>query len=228
MQNILKIGHRGAKGHVTENTLSSIKKAMDLGVDAIEIDVHCCKSGELVVFHDFTLDRMTNGSGAIKNLTLKELKKIKVEKEQDIPTLVEVLDVINQKCLVNIELKGHDTVTQTIKIIEDYVTNKNWKHSHFIVSSFQHKLLQSLFKLNNSIPIGVLTDTNLDEALKVAKRLSAVAIHPDYTMLTKQNVQQLKNEGFKILTWTVNQKEAIQRMKDYKVDGIISDFPDRL
>ena len=228
MNKLLKIGHRGAKGHLPENTLVSIQKALDLGVDGIEIDVHVCKSGELVVFHDFTLDRMTNGKGEIKDFTLIELKRLKVVKDFQIPTLEEVLDMIDKKCFINIELKGLVTVVATISIIENYINNKHWKYSDFIVSSFQHQLLESLYKLNKQIPIGVLTDTNVGEAIQIAKHIKAVSIHPDYTMLTQSNVKQLKGEGFKVLTWTVNKKEAIDRVIRYKVDGIISDFPDRL
>jgi len=103
---ILKMGHRGAKGYVAENTIESIKKALDFGVDGIEIDVHLCASGELVVFHDFTLDRMTNATGEVSKLSLSELKQLKVNNKFLIPTLVEVLDAIDKKCLLNIELKG--------------------------------------------------------------------------------------------------------------------------
>ena len=83
-QSILKIGHRGAKGHLAENTIASIKKALDLGVDSIEIDVHRCASGQLVVFHDFTLDRMTNGTGEVSKQTLNQLKKVEVKGKKNI------------------------------------------------------------------------------------------------------------------------------------------------
>ena len=86
-QKILKIGHRGAKGYVAENTIASIQKALDFGVDGIEIDVHLCATGELVVFHDFTLDRMTNGTGEVSKLSLSELKQLKVADKFQIPTL---------------------------------------------------------------------------------------------------------------------------------------------
>lgn len=106
---ILKIGHRGAMGYVAENTIESIKKALEFKVDGIEIDVHKCKSGELVVFHDFTLDRMTNGTGEISQYSLLELKKLKVNDEYEIPTFEEVLNEIDKKCFINIELKGRNT-----------------------------------------------------------------------------------------------------------------------
>jgi len=115
---ILKIGHRGAKGHVTENTLESIQKAIDLGVDGVEIDVHLCASGELVVFHDFTVDRMTDGTGEISNFSLKELKKLKVKSRFQIPTLSQVLLLVSNRCLVNIKLKGKNTAKEACRLIE--------------------------------------------------------------------------------------------------------------
>ena len=95
---IQSFGHRGAKGYVSENTLASFQKALDLNVYGIELDVHVCASGELVVFHDFTLDRITNGSGEIHNFSLEELKKLKVDGVFEIPTLEEVLNLVNRKC----------------------------------------------------------------------------------------------------------------------------------
>ncbi len=225
---ILKIGHRGAKGFVAENTLESIQYALDLEVDGIEIDVHKCASGELVVFHDFTVDRLTNGSGSISKLSLKDIKKLKVLGQFHIPTLEEVLVLINAKCLLNIELKGSDTAKSTCKLIQQYITDGPWKYSDLIISSFQQQLLSEVHGINSNIPIGVLTDANLPQATTFGISIGAKAIHPDYTMLTKADVQKIQDLGFKVYTYTVNEKEAINRMKLYDVDGIISDFPDRI
>ncbi len=133
-----KIGHRGAKAYVAENTIESIQKALEFGVDGIEIDVHVCASGELVVFHDFTLDRMTNGTGEIGKKTLSELKELRVDGHYKIPTLEEVLHIINKTCLLNIELKGRHTAAKTVEVIERYINQKGWKYSDFLVSSFPH------------------------------------------------------------------------------------------
>ncbi|WP_299885156.1 glycerophosphodiester phosphodiesterase family protein [uncultured Lacinutrix sp.] len=225
---VLAIGHRGAKGYVVENTLESIKRAIELNVDGIEIDVHLCKSGELVVFHDFTVDRLTNGSGEISNFTLQELKALKLEGDLKIPTLQEVLSLIDRRCHVNIELKGHNTPNETCKLVRQYIKEYQWETNSFVVSSFQLDILEKVFKIDNNIPIGVLTDTNLEQAITFGKKINAKAIHPNYTMLTKANVKKMKTEGFNVNTWTVNEIEAIKRMQDYKVDAIISDFPDRI
>lgn len=222
-----RIGHRGAKGHVSENTLESIKKALQLGVDGIEIDVHRCASGELVVFHDFTLDRMTDTSGEVSKFTLKQLKRVEVKGHCQIPTLSEVMAFVNNKCLLNIELKGQDTPKEASRLIAFYVEKKGWDYSNIIVSSFRTDLLETVYKTNSNIPLGVITDTNLEEAVAFAKKINAFSIHPDYTMLTHEIVEALR-EQFKVFTWTVNNLKPIKRIKSYEVDGIISDFPDRL
>ena len=224
----LKIGHRGAKGYVAENTMESIKKALGFGVDGIEIDVHLCASGELVVFHDFTLDRMTNGTGEISKLKLLDLKKMKIEEQFEIPTLTEVLDCIDKKCLLNIELKGKNTALETCRIIEANIQFKGWDYSNFIVSSFQHHELEAVFSENKSIPLAVLTKANLDEAIEFATTIEAKAIHPNFSLLSYDNVSKAKEKGYKINAWTVNTPQAIKRMKSYNVDAIISDFPDRI
>ncbi|MEO8934125.1 MAG: glycerophosphodiester phosphodiesterase family protein [Xanthomarina sp.] len=224
----LKIGHRGAKGYVSENTLESIQKALHFEVDGIEIDVHVCTSGELVVFHDFTLDRMTDGVGEVDKKSLSELKLLKVNNQFVIPTLEEVLDLIDRRCFLNIELKGRHTATKTVQVIHKYIKEKHWKYSDFIVSSFQQFELEDVFKLDKNIPLGVLTKASVTEAIEFAETIDAVAIHPNFALLTKDNVARTHAKGYKVYTWTINDKQTVKRMKNYGVDGIISDFPDRL
>lgn len=228
MNGIQKIGHRGAKGHVVENTLESIQKALELGVDGIEIDVHLCQTGELVVFHDFTLERLTDGFGEIAMTSLEELKYLKVNGQFKIPTLLEVLDVIDKKCLLNIEMKGERTAFEVCKSIQLYTETKDWSFKDFIVSSFNHEELTTIFNINKNIPLAVLTESNLNEALDFGNSINVKAIHPKYHLLTKEAVQNIQDLGYKVNTWTVNTVEDIALIKSFGVDGIISDFPDRL
>ncbi|OBX26774.1 glycerophosphoryl diester phosphodiesterase [Gelidibacter algens] len=229
MKNLpLKIGHRGAKGHVAENTLESIKKALELGVDAIEIDVHLSTTGELVVFHDFTLERLTTDAGEIAMKSLKELKELRINGQFEIPTLLEVLDLIDKKCMLNIELKGLRTAFETCKSIQLYTETKGWNFDGFLVSSFNHEELKTVFNINKNIPLAVLTESDLDMAKNFAQTINAKAIHPVHHLLNKKSVRQLQKLGFEVNTWTVNDIETIQRIKTYGVDGIFSDFPDRL
>lgn len=228
MNNFLKIGHRGAKGHVAENTLESIQKALDIGVDAVEIDVHKCASGELWVIHDFTLDRTTNGTGEIAKKTADEMRKLKVEGRYKIPLLTEVLDLIEDKCDINIELKGLNTAEPVCKLIKEKIASGNWKYPDFIISSFQKNELFKVRDNDGHVPIAVLSKASVPEAIELGKRLNAWAIHPSLGIITRDNTKLSQDAGFKVNVWTVNEREDIQRMINFGVDGIISDYPNRL
>ena len=228
MAALLKIGHRGAKGHEPENTLASFAKALELGVNGIELDVHACATGELIVIHDFTVDRVTNGTGEVHKMTLAELKALTIEPSQQIPTLHEVYNLINKKCLINIEMKGRHTALPVSDFINDYVQNKGYSYANFLVSSFQREELQVMSGVNPNVHLGVLTQASVTQAWEWATEFKAKAIHPHFTLLTESNVQKAQQAGLKVYTWTMNEPEDIARIKTYNVDGIISDFPERL
>lgn len=228
MEKINKIGHRGAKAHLAENTLESIEKAISLGVDMIEIDVHRCATGELFVIHDFTLDRTTNGSGEIAKKSSAEMQSFLIEEQFKIPTLHEVLDLIENKCQINIELKGRNTARAVSEIIQHKVEKQNWEYGNFLVSSFQKNELFEVKKINSRIPLAVLSKASVPEAIELGKKLDAVAIHPSVGIITRDNTKLCQDHGFKVNVWTVNEVNDILRMIDFGVDGIISDYPDRL
>lgn len=228
MDKILKIGHRGAKGYEPENTLVSFEKAIEMGADGIELDVHLSLDGHLIVIHDETIDRTTNGKGVVNQLALQELKSFKINEKHAIPTLEEVLDLVNQRCFVNIELKDQGTAEKVVQLIEHYISEKNWNHTHFLVSSFDWNALQQVRFLNENIRIGVLTETDLDLAIFFAQFMKAEALHPDFQLLTNEYTAKIQEKGIQVFPWTVNEIEAIERMKSFKVDGIITDFLDLL
>ena len=228
MKKILKIGHRGAKGYEPENTLISFQKAIGLGADGIELDVHLSLDGVIMVIHDETIDRTTNGKGFVNKLSLQELKNFRIEKEQQILTLSEVFDMVNQRCFINIELKGNGTAKPVIELIYLYISEKKWNYDHFLISSFDGKMLEEVFLLNPKIRIGVLTGHSIEEALGFAIKIKAYSIHPKYGLVSKENVVLMQENGFEVYPWTVNAKVAIRKIKSFQVNGIISDFPDRL
>lgn len=225
---MLKIAHRGAKAYEPENTLKAFQKALDLNSDGIELDVHLSSDGYLIVIHDETIDRTTNGKGLVNDFTLAELKSFLIDGKYQIPTLNEVFDLVNKKCFINIELKGLETAPKVVSLIEEYISEKDWKYEHFIISSFDWNMLEETSKLNPNISIGVLTEENIDTALAFAEKIKAKAIHPDFQLLNAENVQQMQEKGFLFLPWTVNSEEDIQKVKSYQVDGIISDNPDKI
>ena len=228
--NVLRIGHRGSKGYIAENTLESINHAILLGVDGIEIDIFKCLSGELVLSHENDLKRLTGKSGQLEKLTLNELKKFLVVGKYNIPTLTDVLTKIETPLFVNIELKGLNTAQPTSKIISDISTNTSWSFENFIVSSFNWDELELFRSVDKNTPVGVLVSKSMsvNEAIEFGKKINAQAIHPNFKLLNGKAVKKIKNNGFKIYAWTVNNEDDINLMKTLKVDGIISDYPDRI
>ena len=221
--NVLRIGHRGSKGYVAENTYESISKAIQLGVDGIEIDVFKCASGELVLFHDKNLQELTGESGLIENLTIKELENFLVLGKYKIPTLTDVLTRIEEPLFVNIELKGLNTAKAASQIIADLSKNTSWTIENFIISSFNWDELEQFRSIDKNTPVGVLVSKSMsiNEAIEFGKRINAQAIHPNFKLLNDKAVKKIKNNGFKIYTWTVNNEDDINFMKKLKVDGII-------
>ncbi len=219
---MLKIGHRGAKGYEPENTLGSFQKAIELQVDGIELDVHLSSDNQLVVIHDTTIDRTTAGTGFVNNYSAAELQKYQI------PTLSDVFDLVDKKCWINIELKRKGTAKPVVELIEKYIREKNWDYDQFIISSFEREFLKEVAALNPNIPIGVLTETDVDAAITFAQKIKAKAIHPDFTLLTQDNTATMQKLGFLVFPWTVNKPNDIQKIKTYQANGIITDFPDRI
>ena len=219
---MLKIGHRGAKGYAPENTLVSFQKAIELGCDGIELDVWLTKDDQVVVIHDETIDRTTNRTGKINDYLYNEIAGF------DIPTLENVIKLVNQRCFINIEIKDAKATEFVVEIINEHVEKYSYSYSHFIVSSFDWISLQQIILIDDKIQIGVLTATDLDLAFAFAKFIKAKTINPYFHLLNKENVVKIQNAGLEIHTWTVNEIEDIEKIKSLKVNGIISDFPDRI
>jgi glycerophosphoryl diester phosphodiesterase len=224
-RNILNIGHRGAKGHIAENTLASIKKAIDLGADGVEVDVFKCLSGEIVVFHDKSLDKLTNGIGLIEEKTLEELKELRVlDSQEQIPTLLEVIESIGEDVFLNIELKGRNTAEGSLDLVKKHITQSD----NILFSSFNWDELKDLRKLDSEIKIALITRENPLLAINPALSLNAIAINPSYKSLNKNNTSEIYKAGLKIYTWTVNDTVQIIEMINLGVHGIITDFPEKI
>ena len=222
MNKILKIGHRGAKGYVAENTLASFQKAIDLGCDGIELDVHLSKDQKVIVIHDETINRTTTGKGFVNDFTSSELNQF------GISTLEEILNLIDKKCFVNVEIKDNKASKFVLEILQRYILEKKWNSNLFQISSFDWNILQLCQLENKTISLGVLTEDSIDDAITFAKKIKAYSINPYFKLLDVENVQLIHENGFKIYPWTVNQPEDITFVKSLNIDGIISDFPDRI
>lgn len=219
---MLKIGHRGAKAYEPENTLRSFKRALELGVDAVELDVRQTKDGELVVIHDPTVDKTTNGKGAVNELTSKEIRQFVAEKDEKIPTLEETLDFLDKRARILIELKETGYESKVVNIIEDKGLTGN-----VIVISFHENALRKIKELNNKIETGLIYVKHKNP-IKAAQELKASYLLPLYHFVHTANVQKAHENGLKVIVWTINKPKEVTEYLKKGVDGITSDKPDIL
>lgn len=221
---LLCIGHRGAAGHEPENTLRSVRRALEMGAGGIEIDVHCLE-GELIVIHDSRLNRTTNGSGLLRRHTLAQVRNLDAGKGQRIPLLREVLDTVDRKALVNIELKGLRTAAPVLALLRDYVAHRGWSPSDFLISSFHRAELRQL--RDSGFPIGILFARSARLFRPLARALGAWSIHVPLGRVTPGLVSRVHADGLKLFVFTVNDPADMDRMQQMGVDGIFTDYPDR-
>lgn len=225
--NFLVIGHRGAMGYETENTIASIEKAIELGVSMIEIDVLRIKSGELMVFHDKRVDRLTNGAGEIEDYYMSDVLALNLVGGHKIPTLQQVLKAVDGRVKINIELKGKRTASKVDQIIRVYQRREGYPLSNYVISSFDWEELDAFRALNQEVDVAVLTDADPLQAIPKAQELNAVAVNPYYKNINAEIVKQIHDAGFKVYTYTVNEEADITSVKEMGVDGIFCDYPDR-
>ena len=223
----LSIAHRGASGHFPENTLLAFEKAVKSNCDGIELDVHLSADGQIVVFHDDSV-LYNNKKTLVSEFSFAEIRTIALPEKQFIPLLPEVVDLIDKKCFVNIELKGNNTPKAVVEIIDLYIKDKKWTYNHFLISSFSKDLLLETKFLNPEIRLAILTDSDLELAFDFAKYLKLHAINPQFHLLTENDLQRMHFAGFKVFAWTANEKNDIKNLIDMGIDGIISDFPEHI
>ena len=176
-------GHRGAAKLEPENTLLSIQKAIDLGVDQIEIDVHLTCDQHLVVIHDTTVDRTTDGQGAVADFTLAEVKQLDAGKGERIPTLQEVIDLVRGKVILQIELKGPNTAEPVIQAVE-----QNSLENGVLLTSFVHDRLREARQINPNLRLGALWAVPPPDACEQAIDMGAEAIHIQHLNIDTPNL----------------------------------------
>ncbi|HIG95458.1 TPA: glycerophosphodiester phosphodiesterase [Candidatus Woesearchaeota archaeon] len=230
---MLKAAHRGASGYEPENTLRAFRKAIAMDADMIELDVRLSKDSEVVVFHDEKLDRMTGqrNAGFLKDYELSELKKFDVGKDgkpQHIPTLQEVFDCVNRHVKINIELKGENTEKFVGRLIEQYVQEKGWLYSDFIISSFDADRLKRFHDYSPKVKLGLICKKLPTNIRSLIKTIPLYSVHISGVFLTQRQVEALHNNGVKVLVWTVNGTNLVEKFKRWKADGLFSDYPDLL
>ncbi|MEN2767342.1 glycerophosphodiester phosphodiesterase [Ornithinibacillus xuwenensis] len=212
--NIRGIGHRGYPVKYPENTMSSFQAAIALGYTHMELDVHLSKDGVPVVMHDSRIDRMTDGTGEIRLYTLSELKNFRVEQNERIPTLEEVLLLAKDQIIVSIELKD----TKLYKGIEEKVyevIQKVGMLDQVYVISFNHRSLAILREISKEIKIGPLVSKLKRSHFRLIERLNAAYIAVKQSSVDEKCIKKCEAEGIQLVVWTVNNVERMRFFKKY-------------
>lgn len=223
---LLCIGHRGAMGHEPENTLSSVRKALQMGVRCIEIDVYYVE-GQLVVFHDDRLERTTNGHGLLCEQSFAYLRTLDAGHGQKIPTLAEVCEVIQARACINIELKGPHTAEPVARLISRLIEN-GWDIEKFLLSSFNYAELRKIKPLLPAIKLGVLIEGRPVDSFKITEELGAFSVNPAVQYVNQQFVDDAHARNLKVFVYTVDNIEDISRMYHLGVDGVFTGFPEKV
>lgn len=231
---IKNIAHRGFKGEYPENTLLSFKKAIEVGADGIEFDVHLTKDNEVVIIHDETLERTTDGKGFVKDYTLNELRKFNASKcsvekfgFNAIPTLEEYFVMVRDlDFITNVELKNSIFPYDGIeKIVCDLISRYNMEKK-VIVSSFNHHSIMKVKEINKNIECGLLVASWIVNPGQYVKDLGVENYHPAAYGLTRDEVSTIQSFGIKVNAWIGNIDVDYSDLITAGVDAIISDYPD--
>lgn len=232
--NTLIYGHRGASGDAPENTLEAFDLAARAGADGVELDVHICRTGELVVAHDETVDRVSDGTGYIRDLSLSELKKLRFNRMHPeyenarLPLLTEVFRLLRPTGLrINIELKNSiiDYPDLERRVLEE--AEKEFSLDRILFSSFNHHSMLRMKQLAPSVACGLLYEAVLVRPWEYARSLGMDAIHPHYAevLLPGDECAFAHEAGIRVNTWTVNTPEAIEAVLREGADILITNYP---
>ncbi len=228
---MLKIAHRGASGNFPENTVCAFRAAIDAGAEMCELDVQLSRDGAIVVIHDETVERTTDGKGEVAELTLEELKRLDAGakfkggavKGERIPTLDEVFSVTSGKCGLNIELKAGGLEHQVAQIMQA----RN-ALADSIVSSFDWEYLKNIQQLHFNIRVGLLAEEKPVDLMMNAVAMRAHSINPRWDMVTSDLCKAAHERGLKVYTWTVDADARMRALIACGVDGIMTNYPERL
>lgn len=223
------IGHRGGAAGYPENTLAAFKKAVELGADGVEFDVQLTKDGEVVVIHDELIDRTMTGSGLVKNFSLSELRQMSAGeffspdfKEEKIPTLREVLEVVQDLEVINIELKNYipypELEEKVLKLVDEFEIR-----DQVIISSFNHYSLQKVKKLQPEIKTGALLMSKMINPSDYAFKRGFDALHLHFLTADQEIIDKSNFMGLQVSVYTVNFPEAVVELLEKGVDMIITD-----
>ena len=228
--------HRGFSGKYPENTMLAFEKAVEIGVDGIELDVHLTKDNEIVIIHDEDIKRTCDGEGLVKDMTLEELRKFDASATFrgqygfcGIPTLREYFELVKDTPIItNIELKTgiyeyHTIEQRVIDMVREFGLSDK-----IIFSSFNHFTVKRCEEIAPEIKRGFLTGDWLYDFGKYTAERNVQCCHPWHISLSEETVKEMHDAGCEINTWTVNEYEDIKKLSAWGVDSLIGNFPDRM
>ena len=226
-------GHRGASAHAPENTLEAFALSMEMGADGFELDVHMSKDGELVVIHDETVDRTTDGTGFVRNLTLQQLKELDASASTEdfkncrIPTLREVFTLVQDTHhIVNVEIKTDECDYPGIEEKCLALAKEMGVEERVIYSSFNHHTLIKMRQLKPDVKLGMLFGDIMVKPWEYANQLNVEYLHPmKMNIYVPDFAKDATEAGYGINMWTINDEETINYCLEQGV-GIITNYPD--
>ena len=224
------VGHRGAMGYCPENTLVSFERGLELGADWIELDVHLSKDGALIVIHDETLERTTNGHGFVRDYTLAQLRELDAGQGQRIPILRDVLDWANSKgVVVDIEIKNAPIYYDGISDAVVDVIKATGMTDNVIVISFDHASVKRIKQLDSHIATGVLYACRpTDAGVGLARAAQADAVLPHWAYVTNEDVTAAHAAGLAVAPWATSDPTILRNLIACGVDAIGTNHPDVL
>jgi glycerophosphoryl diester phosphodiesterase len=229
----LLIGHRGYPALCPENTLASFEGAMQAGCDMIELDVTLTRDRKVVVIHDDTLDRTTNGKGPVSGHALEEIKALDAGSwfdarfaEERVPELSEVIKLTAGRCMLNIEIKESafesDYPTDAIEHQVVKLVKTSGAMDRVIISSFDKRILERIAAMDAPPAIAYISDHRADKSvLEMLLAMKAFSWHPRFTVLTRDQVDVLHAAGLKVFPWTINTRAEAEKVFALGVDGLI-------
>ncbi|NLT50419.1 MAG: glycerophosphodiester phosphodiesterase [Ignavibacteria bacterium] len=217
--------HRGASGRMPENTLPAIEKAISYGAKWIEIDIQF-SDGEIFVFHDERLERLTDGEGFFKEKSIEYLRSLNAGNGGKIPYLREVLEISKKKLCINIEIKDDDAVIPLNDELKKQIDAGKFLPENFIISSYFIKHIELFRSLNSIMPCAIITDYADKSIIYKSETLDCRSVHINISGVNRNFVEVCHSKNVKVYVFTVDTEKELNEMKEMNVDGIFTDFPD--
>lgn len=226
MQEFICIAHRGASGRWPENTLLAFRRALEAGASWLELDVHLSADGQLVVIHDDSLERTSNGFGLVGQYSFEQLRRLDAGCGEEIPLLAEVLNLAAGKATVNIELKGVGTGEPVARLLQQRFVAACSQPTEILASSLNEKELRSLAYHSPQVPLALVAESANQQLWQLAAELDVWSLHLEKGAIDQPLVAEAKVQQRKLLAYTVNDLQQAECLRDWGVAGIFTDFPE--